>query len=117
MLLNEIPAKLFLRYKLYLYQKVLQTISNVIKIVRRFLPTAHHIGADIAQLVRARPSELEVRGSILGDSKVYFDFLLIHVALALNTRKTEHWQRKGGKVRTEGHKFIGYLITVPCYPR
>ena len=74
-------------------------------------------GAGVAQLVSARPSELEVPGSILGDSNVCFDFLLICVALALNTRKTEHWQRKGGKVRTEGHKFISYLITVTCYPR
>ena len=29
--------------------------------------------------------------------RVCFDFLLICVALALNTRKTEHWQRKGAK--------------------
>ena len=48
------------------------------------------IGAGVAQLVSARPSELEVPGSILGDSNVCFDFLLICVALALNTRKTEH---------------------------
>ena len=47
-------------------------------------------GAGVAQLVSARPSELEVPGSILGDSNVCFDFLLICVALALNTRKTEH---------------------------
>ena len=49
-----------------------------------------YIGAGVAQLVSARPSELEVPGSILGDSNVCFDFLLICVALALNTRKTEH---------------------------
>ena len=48
------------------------------------------VGAGVAQLVSARPSELEVPGSILGDSNVCFDFLLICVALALNTRKTEH---------------------------
>ena len=77
----------------------------------------YFLGAGVAQLVSARPSELEVPGSILGDSNVCFDFLLICVALALNTRKTEHWQRKGGKVRTEGHKFISHLITVTCYPR
>ena len=47
-------------------------------------------GVGVAQLVSARPSELEVPGSILGDSNVCFDFLLICVALALNTRKTEH---------------------------
>ena len=47
-------------------------------------------GAGVAQLVSARPSELEVPGSILGDSNVCFEFLLICVALALNTRKTEH---------------------------
>ena len=64
------------------------------------------LGAGVAQLVSARPSELEVPGSILGDSNVYFDILLICVALALNTRKTEQWQRKGGKVRTEDHKFL-----------
>ena len=48
------------------------------------------IGAGVAQLVIARPSELEVPGLILGDSNVCFDFLLICVALALNTLKTEH---------------------------
>ena len=48
------------------------------------------VRAGVAQLVSARPSELEVSGSILGDSNVFFVFLLICVALALNTRKTEH---------------------------
>ena len=48
------------------------------------------IGAGVAQLVSARASELEVPGSILVDSNACFDFLLIFVALALNTRKTEH---------------------------
>ena len=47
-------------------------------------------GAGIAQLVSAWSSKLEVPGSILGDSNVCFNFLLICVALALNTRKTEH---------------------------
>ena len=65
-------------------------------------------GTVTAQLVSAWPSDLEVPGSFLSDSKVCFDFLLICVALALNTHKTAHWQRKGGKVRTEGHKFISY---------
>ena len=78
------------------------------------------IAAGVAQLVSVRPSELEVPDSILDDSNVCFDFLLICVALALNTRKTEHWERKGegmGKVRTEDHKFISNVITVTCYPR
>ena len=35
------------------------------------------IGAGVSQLVGARPSELEVSGSILGDSNVCFEFLLI----------------------------------------
>ena len=47
-------------------------------------------GADVAQLISARPSKLQVPGSILGDSNVCFDFLLICVALALNTRITEN---------------------------
>ena len=47
-------------------------------------------GAGVAPLVSARPSELEVPGSILGASNVCFDFLLICVALALNTRKTDN---------------------------
>ena len=80
-----------------------------------FPPTLYR--TKVVQLVNAQPSELEFSGWILGDSNVCFDFLLIRAALALNTRKTEHWQRKGGKVRTEGHKFISYLITVTCYPR
>ena len=46
--------------------------------------------AGVAQFVAARPSELEVPGAILGDSNICFDFLLICVALALNTHKTEH---------------------------
>ena len=54
-----------------------------------FFCVPHLIGAGVAQLVRARPSELEVPASILGDSNVCFDFLLICVALALNTLKTE----------------------------
>ena len=71
-------------------------------------------GAGVAELVSARPSELDVPGSIQGDSNVCFDFLLICVALALNTRKMEHRQRKGGKVRTEGHKFISnYCHVLP----
>ena len=54
----------------------------------------------MAQMASARLSEREVPGSILGDLNVCFDFPLIRVAIALNTRKTEHWQREGGKGRT-----------------
>ena len=59
-------------------------------------------GAVVAQLASARLSEREVPGSILSDLNVCFDFPLIRVAIALNTRKTEHWQREGGKGRTVG---------------
>ena len=41
----------------------------------------------MAQLVSARLSEQEVSSSILCDFNVCFDFPLIHVAVALNTRK------------------------------
>ena len=44
----------------------------------------------MAQLASAWLSEREVSGSILGDSNVCFDFSLIRVAIALNTRETEH---------------------------
>ena len=44
----------------------------------------------MAQLASARLSEREVSGSILSDLHVCFDFPLIRVAIALNTRKTEH---------------------------
>ena len=44
----------------------------------------------MAQLASARLSEREVPGSILGDLNFSFDFPLIRVALALNSRKTEH---------------------------
>ena len=46
------------------------------------------LGAVVAQLASARLSEREVPGSIFSDFNVCFDFPLI----ALNTRKTEHWQ-------------------------
>ena len=49
-----------------------------------------HLGTVVAQLAGAPLSEREVPGSILGDLNVCFDFPLIHVAIALNTRKTEH---------------------------
>ena len=41
----------------------------------------------MAQLVSARLSEQEVAGSILGDYDVCFDFPLVRVAIALNTRR------------------------------
>ena len=44
-----------------------------------------------------RLSEGEVSGSILSDFNVCFDLPLIRVAIALNTRKTEHCQRQGVK--------------------
>ena len=47
-------------------------------------------GAVVAQLANARLSEREVPGSIFSDFNVCFDFPLIRVAIALNTRKTEH---------------------------
>ena len=50
-----------------------------------------------AQLVSALPSVLEVPSSILSDSNICSDFSLICVAIALNTRKIEHWQREGVK--------------------
>ena len=59
-------------------------------------------GAVMAELASARLSEREVSGSIFSDFNVCFDFPLIRVAIAFNTRKTEHWQRQGGKGRTVG---------------
>ena len=47
--------------------------------------------ADVAQSVGVRPSELEGRQFDPRHSiDVCFDFPLFHVAVALNTRKTEH---------------------------
>ena len=43
----------------------------------------------MAQLASARPSEREISGSIFSDFNVCFDFPLIRVAIALNTRKTD----------------------------
>ena len=42
----------------------------------------------MAQLASARLSEREVSGSIFSDFNVCFDFPLIRVAIAWNTRKT-----------------------------
>jgi len=44
----------------------------------------------MAQLARAQLSEREVSSLIFSDPNVSFDFPLIRVAIALNTRKTEH---------------------------
>ena len=56
-----------------------------------FLNLQQILEADVAQLVGARPSEREggpfdLRHSI----DVRFDFPLFHIAVPLNTRKTEH---------------------------
>ena len=58
----------------------------------------------MAQLASARLSEQEVSSSILSDLYVCFDFPLIRVAIAiaLNSCKTQHWQREGGKGCTVG---------------
>ena len=56
----------------------------------------------VAQLVSALLSVLEVPSSILNDSNVCCDFSLICVAVALNTRNIERWQKGGGKGRTVG---------------
>ena len=48
------------------------------------------IEAVVAQLASAQLSEREVSGSIFSDFNIYFDFPLIHVAIALSARKTEH---------------------------
>ena len=59
--------------------------------------------AGMAQLVIS--SEQEVPSSILGDFNVCFHFPLIRVAIGLNIRETENWQREGGgevKRRTVG---------------
>ena len=47
-------------------------------------------GAVVAQLASARLSEREVPGSIFSDFNVCFEFPLVRVAIALNTRKTKH---------------------------
>ena len=62
------------------------------------IETFNTVEADVANSVSAWPSELEgcqfdPRHSI----DVCFDFPLFHIAVALNTPKTEHGRRKGGK--------------------
>ena len=55
------------------------------------------------KLMNARPSDLEGRQFYHRHSiDVCFDFPLFRVAVALNTRKTVHWRKKGAKT---------------CYPR
>ena len=44
----------------------------------------------MAQLASAQLSGREVPGSMFSDFNVCLDFLLIRVAIALNTRKMEH---------------------------
>ena len=67
------------------------------------------VGAVVAQLASARLSEREVPCSIFSDFNVCFDFPLVRVAIALNTRKTEHWQWQGG---WRAHRRLP-LIAVP----
>ena len=55
-----------------------------------YFRTIQYSGAVVAQLASARLSEREVSGSIFSDVNVCFDFPLIRVAMALNTRKTEN---------------------------
>ena len=81
----------------------------VVKSTIGFWGEVKSCGAVVAQLASARLSEREVPGSILGDLNVCFDFPLILVAKAFNTRKTEHWQREGGKGRT-----VGFHWYQPC---
>ena len=49
----------------------------------------------VAQLVSAQLYEQEVLSLILGDFNVCFDFPLIRVAIALNTRKKKHRRGEG----------------------
>ena len=77
-------------------------IKIFILLVVDFLRSRHR-----AQLVSVLPSVLEIPSSILGDFNVCSDISLICVAVALNTRKMEHWQRKG----VRAHRRL-QLITV-----
>ena len=63
-------------------------MKRVAKWQRKELPNGKE--AVVAQLASARLSEQEVSGSIFSDFNVCFDFPLIRVAIASNTRKTEH---------------------------
>ena len=69
------------------YLKVLRTILYYLCIYNINDNSIHYnIGAVVAQLASARLSEQEVSGSIVNDLNVCFDFPLIRVAIALNTR-------------------------------
>ena len=62
------------------------------------IETFNTVEADVAHSVSVWPSELEGRQFDPRHSiDVCFDFPLFRVAAALNTRKTEHGRRKGGK--------------------
>ena len=52
----------------------------------------------MAHLSSVRLFEREVSGSIFSDFNVCFDFPLFRVAIALNTRKTEHCMTEAGGV-------------------
>ena len=79
----------------FLVYKFLTLISIHLKEANEKLRTG--TGVYIEQLVSALSFVLEVPSSILSDSNVCSDFSLICVAVALNTRKMEHWQREGIK--------------------
>ena len=69
--------------------------------------------AEVAQLVSARLSELGDRQfDPRHSTDVCFDFSLFRVAVAVNTRETEHWQRKGGK--RSAPRATSWTVT--CYP-
>ena len=65
-------------------------LQNLKSVLNEELEIVFHEGAVVAQLSSARLSEREVSSSIFSDFNVYFDFPLLRVAIALNTRKTEH---------------------------
>ena len=56
----------------------------------KFVNPEFNLGVGVVQLVSAQLSELEIPSPILSDFNVCFNFTLIRVAIALNTRKTEH---------------------------
>ena len=64
----------------FLFNHLLVLLHGVLLLMYSPTTTNFNPGAGVAQLVSARPSELEVPGSILGDSNVCLDFILICVA-------------------------------------